>query len=319
MTACRRHAAPLLIYVVANPRPLAGAAALRNNAAMHRQSSILQFPDLAALDLDAYCARIGYHGGREPSLATLREIQWRHISSIPFENLASLAGDPVPLDLAALQAKMVRGRRGGYCFEHNLLYAAALQRLGYVVTGLAARVLWKAPPDRTGPRTHMLLKVDLPEGTFISDTGFGGASLPGPLELVAGHAQATPIEPYRLLQRGDHFHLEVQLRDAWQPVYSFDLQPQQAVDYEVANWFVAAHPTSRFTQVLMVALPAGQRRQSLFNDELKLHDPDGRSESRRFTSIAELRATLAGLFGIEVPAGARYDAALGRILARPAA
>lgn len=286
---------------------------------MQQQSSILQLPDLAAFDLDAYCARIGYHGGRQPSLATLRDLQWRHISSIAFENLSCLAGDPVPLDLPALQAKMVQGRRGGYCFEHNLLFAAVLQRLGFVVTGLAARVLWKAPPDRTGPRTHMLLKVDLPEGTYITDTGFGGASLPGPLELVAGHVQSTPIEPYRLLQRGDSFHLEVQLRDAWQPVYSFDLQPQQFADYEVANWFVAAHPTSRFTQVLMVALPAGQRRQSLFNDELKLHDPDGRSENRRFTSIGELRATLAGLFGIEVPAGAQYDAALGRILARPAA
>ncbi len=274
----------------------------------------LQLPDLTAFDLDAYLARIGYQGECPPTLATLREIQWRHISAIPFENLACLADEPVALDLAALQAKMIHGPRGGYCFEHNILFAAALQRLGFVVTGLAARVLWKAPADSTGPRTHMLLKVDLPEGTYIADTGFGGASLPGPLELATGHAQATPIEPYRLLAKADLFRLEVEMRGEWQPVYSFDLQPQQFVDYEVASWFVSAHPTSRFRQVLMVARPAGRRRQSLFNAELKLHDPDARSERRQFGSVAELRQVLAELFGIEAPAGPNLDAALERIL-----
>ncbi|MCC7259216.1 MAG: arylamine N-acetyltransferase [Gammaproteobacteria bacterium] len=274
-------------------------------------------PEIETFDLDAYCARIGYLGERSPTLATLREIQWRHISSIPFENLACLAGEPVPLDLAALQAKMIRSPRGGYCFEHNILFAAALQRLGFAVTGLAARVLWKAPPDRSGPRTHMLLRVDLVEGTYIADTGFGGVSMPGPLELVTGRIQATPIERYRLTAQRDLFHLDVELRGEWQPVYSFDLQPQQYVDYEVANWFVSTHPTSRFTQVLLVARPAGQRRQSLFERDLSLHEPDGRRERRQLASVEELRQTLAGLFGIEVPPGAPFDAALARILASP--
>ena len=53
----------------------------------------LRLPDSAGLDLDAYCDRIGYRGARTPTLATLRDLQWRHVSTIPFENLTSLAGD----------------------------------------------------------------------------------------------------------------------------------------------------------------------------------------------------------------------------------
>lgn len=281
----------------------------------------LQLRELDAFDLDAYCIRIGYQGARSATLATLREVQWRHISSIPFENLASLAGQPVPLGLAALQAKLVHGRRGGYCFEHNILFAAALQRLGFTVTGLAARVLWTAPPDWTGPRTHMLLRIDLPEGIHIADTGFGGTSPPGPLELVGDRPQATPIEPFRLVPQDDGWRLEVQLRGEWQPVYRFDLQPQQHVDYQVANWYVSTHPASRFVQALLVSRPADRRRQTLFNDELRWHDPgpDGSTGRRRLTSVRELRQALADIFGIEVPAVAGVDATLERILTPGAA
>lgn len=274
----------------------------------------LQLPGLAGFNLDAYCARLGYAGGREPTLATLREIQWRHVSAIPFENLASLAGDPVPLDLPALQAKMVDSRRGGYCFEHNILYAAALQRLGFAVTGLAARVMWKAPAGRIGPRTHMLLKIDLPGGTCIADTGFGGASLPAPLEFATGRVQATRMESFRLMAHPDGYQLEVQLQDEWRPMYSFDLQPQEFVDYQVANWFVSTHPASRFVQALLVARPDGNRRQTLLNNDLRLHEPGAEGERRQLRSVGELRLVLDRSFGIEAPRTARMDAALERIL-----
>jgi N-hydroxyarylamine O-acetyltransferase len=280
-------------------------------------AATLRLPDLAALDVDAYLARIGYRGERAPTLAALRGIQQRHVGTIPFENLSSLAGEPVPIDLAALQAKLVRSRRGGYCYEQNILFAAALQRLGFDVTGLAARVVWNAAPDSANPRSHMLLKVELPEGSYIADAGFGSASLPGPLALVTGSAQATPIEPYRLMPQGDGYQLEVQMQAEWKPVYVFDLQPQQYVDYLMANWFVSTHPASRFVQTLMVARPAGTRRQSLLDAELGRRELDGAVERRRLASVGELRLTLERVFGIDVPAGGRMDAALQRVVARP--
>src|SRR6266702_8874091 len=97
-----------------------------------------------ALDIEAYLARIGFPGERGPTVATLRALQFAHTTSIPFENLDSVLGRPVPLDLESLQDKLVRRRRGGYCYENVGLFAAALERLGFGVTALQGRVLMGA-------------------------------------------------------------------------------------------------------------------------------------------------------------------------------
>src|SRR5688572_5787925 len=97
------------------------------------------------LDLDAYFERIGHRGPRPATLDTLAAIHALHPAAIPFENLDPFLGRPVRLDLPSLERKLVDERRGGYCFEHNLLLAAVLRRLGFAVTGLAARVLWNQP------------------------------------------------------------------------------------------------------------------------------------------------------------------------------
>ncbi len=279
-------------------------------------AAALCLPGIDALDLDAYCARIGYHGPRTPTLATLRELQWRHVATIPFENLTSLAGEPVPLEPAALQAKMVQGRRGGYCYEQNVLFAAVLQRCGFRVTGLAARVVWNRPADAPSPRSHMLLRLELPEGSHIADVGFGGASLPGPLKLLGDLAQPTPIEPFRLVTHAEGYRLEVQLPDGWRPVYTFDLQPQQFVDYQMANWFVSTHPASRFVRELIAARPDGTLRRTLLDAEFTRRTLEGGQERRRLGSVAELRQVLAEQFGIAVPGGERMDAALERAIAQ---
>jgi N-hydroxyarylamine O-acetyltransferase len=121
-----------------------------------------------AVGLDAYFARIGYLGGRTPTLERLETIIARHTEAIPFENLNPLLRWPVPLDPASLEEKMVRGGRGGYCFEPNLLLKNVLNALGYRVTGLAARVLWNAPEGAITSRGHMLPGVVKGEPPFLT-------------------------------------------------------------------------------------------------------------------------------------------------------
>jgi len=113
-------------------------------------------------DLDAYLRRIGASGPlRQASPETLAVLHEAHATAVPFENLDILQGRPISLELDALQAKIVAGRRGGYCFEQNTLFRAALEAVGFVVTSLAARVLGGGV---VRPRTHMLLLVDQPLG-----------------------------------------------------------------------------------------------------------------------------------------------------------
>lgn len=266
------------------------------------------------IDLDGYLRRIGYSGPATPTLETLRAVHLRHALTIPFENLDAFLRRPVPLDLAALERKLVRDRRGGYCFEHNLLFKTALEALGFLVTGLAARVMWNLPDGVTLPRTHMLLRIALDGRDYLADVGFGGQTLTAPIKLLADIEQATPHEPFRLLAVGDGAFLkQAKLRGEWKPLHRFDLQPQLLPDYEVANWYVSTHPQSRFVKNLTVAMPAPGRRYALFNRELTMHPLDGPSEQRRLTGAREIRAVLEEIFGLTLPADAELDAALERM------
>src|SRR5271163_3069048 len=83
------------------------------------------------IDLDAYFDRIQWSGATEPKYATLAGLLDAHMAHIPFENFDVLLGRSVRLDLEGLQSKLVKGRRGGYCFEHATLFAAVLERLGF--------------------------------------------------------------------------------------------------------------------------------------------------------------------------------------------
>src|SRR4051812_25992004 len=157
-----------------------------------------------AIDVDAYFQRIGSTGGRAPTLDTLRELHLRHAQTIPFENLNPLLRWPVRLDAASLEGKLVRDRRGGYCYEQNLLFRHALEALGFRVTGLAARVLWYAP-DAVTPRTHVVLRVEVAGEPFLADVGFGSQTLTGPIRLLSEVAQDTPYGPFRLRPTGAEF------------------------------------------------------------------------------------------------------------------
>jgi N-hydroxyarylamine O-acetyltransferase len=153
---------------------------------------------MPGIDLDAYLRRIGFAGRARADLATLRDIHRLHADAIPFENLSALVGEPIALDPAALEAKLVRAGRGGWCFEQNLLLAHALEAIGFEVTRLAARVRWNVAPDVETPRSHCLLRVRTEAGDYIADVGFGGQTFTAPLALTPGVEQQTPHERFRL-------------------------------------------------------------------------------------------------------------------------
>ena len=266
-----------------------------------------------AFDLSAYCARIGYDGPRTPTLETLRAIQLRHPQAIAFENLNPLMGLPVRLDIESLQQKLIKSRRGGYCFEHNGVLFQVLRALGFRVSGLAARVVWNQPDESvTPPRSHMVLRVELPEGTFIADVGFG-SSPTAPLRLEPDIEQQTPHEPFRLLQSDGHFTLQCKMLERWASFYRFDLQEQAAIDYQVANHYVSTWPTSHFVQSLIAARATPDGRYGLRNNRLSIHRLKGESEQRTLSSAAEISAALRDLFNVVVPDERAFAAALARL------
>ena len=254
----------------------------------------------AGFNLDAYLARVGYDGPRTPDLATLSALVLAHQTVIPFESLDPVLGRRVAIDPASLQAKLVTGGRGGYCFENNGLFLLALRALGFEVTPLAARVVWGASPQApVGGLTHMLLKVDLPEGPFLVDVGFGGQSPTAPLHLEDGLEQITPHGAYRLLARGRGHELQLALPSGWAGLYRFEETPQGPADYEMFNWFSCTHPGARFTSWLVVSRVVGSGRVILTNLERTLLMPDAAPERTTLADAEALRRTLKDDFGIE--------------------
>jgi N-hydroxyarylamine O-acetyltransferase len=252
------------------------------------------------LDLPAYLSRIGYQGAVEPSRRALEALHLAHATHIPFENLDILLGRPIALDLASLQAKLVARRRGGYCFEHNLLFAAVLREFGFEPTLLAARVRFRTTAIL--PRTHMLLLVEAEGSRWLADVGFGGEGLLLPVPIGNSEEARHYAWTYRVIEEADTGNWVLQSRhnDAWLDLYAFTLEPQQAVDYEIANHYMSTHPDSRFVQTLTVQLPGTQRRMILRNRDY-IEDRGDAVDQRTLESGEEVASILQGSFELDIP------------------
>lgn len=258
---------------------------------------------MSDFDLDAYLARLGHEGPVRPDLTTLRALHARQVGAIPFENLDVLLGRGVSLDSDALQAKLVQSRRGGYCFELNALFKAALEAIGFQVTGLAARVRWMAPPERPlGARTHMVLRVDLPEGPYLADVGFGGHLLEGPMRLEPDLEQEIGPATLRLTRQDGDLMLWTRLEGEWKTVYLLGSEPQLPADYALGNWFTSTHPDIIFTSALMMERLTPELRISLFNTNVVERPREGAARRFAIESAAELGRVLVESFGVEPPA-----------------
>jgi N-hydroxyarylamine O-acetyltransferase len=263
-----------------------------------------------AIDIDRYLARIGYRGAPRPNLDTLRALTELHPAAIPFEAIDVFLRRPVDLNPGAIQAKLIDGGRGGYCFEQNGLLKHVLTALGFTVEGLIARVFWMRPDDAPPlPLTHMALRVTIDDERWLADVGFGSCVAGAPLRFDAtGAQQPTRHETFRLTLRGAWTLVEAQLPGGWCPLYMLSPEPALDSDYIAANWYTSTHPESGFRQELRVALTNPQRRTTLLNNRLSIRHAQGAVE-RRFLSAAELADTLVSTFGLRLDAESARQAA----------
>ncbi|MET8703715.1 arylamine N-acetyltransferase [Kitasatospora sp. NPDC004723] len=273
-----------------------------------------------SVDLDKYFARVGWDGGRAPTLATLRALQHAHVLAVPFENIDVVMGTVPSLDVADLEAKIVTGSRGGYCFEQNTLFAAVLEQLGYGVARHTGRVRVNARPGEIRPRTHLVLVVRVPgadgtDGTggvpgadYLADVGFGSADgLLEPLPMIPGLVREGRGRRHRLvLEEADApvpvWVLEARHGDEWRELVSFTLDPAPAPDINIANWYVATHPRSPFRRLFAQrTLPTGHL--SLDGTRLTRTANDGTVTVEELDGTEGVRAALESEFGITPPPG----------------
>ncbi len=261
----------------------------------------------ATFDLDAYLERIGISG--RPSLAALHR---SHVASIPFENLDPHRGVPVSLEPDALQRKLVTHRRGGYCFEHNLLLAAALRALGAEVDLLLGRVRLGRPAGRTSPRTHLVLRVRDGAGVWLADAGFGNGTLLEPIPFGSGATHEQGGWRFRIVTEGPEHILQTTGASGWTDLYGFAPEPVPTVDVETSNWFASTHPRSPFVTGLIVSTQGRDGSRAMLSDwtGLKLTEETAGGSARTETpvvpeQIPQLLERRFGLGGFRLDGGGR--------------
>ncbi|KRD32041.1 MULTISPECIES: arylamine N-acetyltransferase [unclassified Lysobacter] len=265
--------------------------------------------------LDLYLQRLGYDAPPAPTLDTLRELQRRHTATFAFETLATFLGEPVPIDLASLQRKVLHEGRGGYCYELNRLFLALLQDLGFVARGLTARVVMGGPEEAPTARTHMFVLATLDGLEYLADVGFGGMVPTAPLRLDTQAPQSTPHEDYRLARIDGGYALRAKVGEEWRPMYVFDLTPAQEVDYVVGNWYVSTHPESPFQGRMFAARTGDGIRKTLSDGSYAVHRLGQPSQRRELADADEVMAVLRDELGIRIADAATLRAAIVKRLA----
>ena len=275
--------------------------------------------------IQSYCRRIGLEAPPSPSAEGLLAVQAAHRQSIPFENLDVRLGRAIPTDRDAIFDKLVTRRRGGFCFEHNVLMSEMLEAMGMPNRILLARVIFGDPPA-IPPLTHCLLLVDIAGKAMIADGGFGGTYCP-PMALADG-AQATsgdgaqhrlrrigePESPHPLLHRslpgewllermGPPETSDGRGRSAaeWESQYAFDLAETAAADLVMGSHFASTHPAARHVNCHVASRVLPDGFVSLLEDRFTRYRHSRSVERREVGSAAEYRDVLADKIGVDLP------------------
>jgi N-hydroxyarylamine O-acetyltransferase len=259
---------------------------------------------MTAFNFSEYSKRIGYSGSAAPDLATLTALHRAHIRAIPFENLDIQMGRTIKLDPDALQVKMVRQRRGGYCFEQNSLFLLALQSIGFAPATREARVR-----QNTGglmrPRTHMVLTLPCEGREWLADVGFGGDGLVEPIALDGTSAEQAGVV-YRTTTEGSVRILQRRIAGGWEDLYAVMPDPVHPIDFEVGNWFTSTHPRSPFVLNLTAQRVVDDTRHTLRN--LTYSITRGSAVQVREIARQDVIPLLRDTFGLEVSEDAMFRA-----------
>jgi len=202
----------------------------------------------------------------KPHPALLGKITQRHVASFPFSSIGPLLGDDLPLDRASLFDRIVTRKRGGYCFEQNGLIFEILKDLGYSVRLYLARVIYNQ--DIHPPLTHRITRVEMDNGHFIVDVGFGplGPYLPVSMTGEKSHEKLRSFwiaEP-----EPGVYHMQTNKDGIPFSLYKFELNNYAQADCELGHFYSHKHPKASFVNNLVVSIITDREVCSIRNRKL---------------------------------------------------
>ena len=245
-----------------------------------------------------YLSRIGLNALPSPNLEGLHVLQDHHMRHVPFENLNVLLGRPLDLTPSALFEKIVRRKRGGYCFELNTLYAYLLSQAGFAPVPMMARV-WLRDPSETPPRTHLVNRVKIGGDIWISDVGFGGRAARVPLKIEDGYEVDDGDGRIRIRADAEFGYRISRFQDgAWSDQYTVETEPAHKADVLSGNHWTENHPQSHFRLGIGVGLFTPKGRTSFYGGVLTRRGKD--TDTQMISGLATVLDMLTSEFGLDL-------------------
>jgi N-hydroxyarylamine O-acetyltransferase len=255
------------------------------------------------LDVGAYLRRINYSGPTEPSEATLVAIYRSHLREVRFENFDVFLKGSVSVELGDIQDKIVYRGRGGYCYEQAQLFGGVLERLGFTVERMLARVGPDGGPARG--RTQLTLRVQSGTGVWLADPGFGN-SPPAPLSLRryrSGGPQEVDGWIYEIApdqENGDEvWKLREYQAGEWVTLHRWDDARTHPIDVILSNHYTSTHPDSWFTWQPILVRRDPDAVRSIVGRSYTITRP-GHVKERRDLTDAEFAAALTDEFALKL-------------------
>ncbi|MEJ0025635.1 MAG: arylamine N-acetyltransferase [Rhizomicrobium sp.] len=269
------------------------------------------------MNIDAYLARIGLDHRPPPTLKGLTEVHRAHMLAIPYENLDVQLGRPVTIARPAIYEKIVNRRRGGWCYEMNGILGWAMGELGFRVTRATGAVMREAAGE-TAVANHLVLKVELDEGLYLADVGFGDGPL-DPIRLAPGTFSSNGYVYGLSRADGDWWRLRSHPNGA-APSFDFDLDPADETRFAAKCEELQTAPDSHFVQNLFCFRHHPDGTVLLLRGRvLRTVTPAGYAD-RVLDSAEDLVATLRDGFSLDLPEAAtlwpkivaRHEQVMGR-------
>jgi N-hydroxyarylamine O-acetyltransferase len=246
-----------------------------------------------SLQLHRYLRRIDYGGPLSPTVQTVRQLHRAHLLAIPFENIDVQLGMTPSIEHDAIFNKLVVRERGGWCFEHNLLFAWVLKQIGLRYDLIGATVN-RSQKVEGAPINHMALLVHLDE-PYLADVGFGNGFLT-PLPLREGTFNDGRFD-FKLVHHGNYWRFYNHRENG--ASYDFTGAPADLAAIAAANESLATSADSPFVQTLVCSQLTEDGMVTLTNAALRRFTAQQLNEETA-TSLAAFERVLREYFSLHI-------------------
>ncbi len=249
-------------------------------------------------DVAAYLRRIGLAGfhaeHNRNDAAALATLHRAHLETVPYENLDIQLRRPISLRPTDILDKIVRRRRGGYCYELNGGFALLLRDLGFRVRIIEAAIQRATLGERAWGN-HMALLVEADGQQWLADVGLGDGFL-APLPLREGIHIQGPF-PFGLSEQNGVWRMAHHPGGAVDS-FEFRLTPRSLSHFTAHHIRLSTSPDSPFTRLLIAQRPGEDYTLTLHGLTLTLHAAGGAQYIRTLRHEAEFTEVLADEFNV---------------------